>query len=286
MKDILYTPQLTYSKNYYTEGSFEDLVKEKEKLNITINNIEPLISVLPNSIKTCYLSPYYALKNEFENMTIPEVNEEKKEPVMLAPTADMFYKGPDIYIDIDDPLAEKNEIIGYRYYIDFLDVYKDYLDKLNKCTEDFIYSTLSALSLGSLNSSIRDYSTSAIKNEALAHVSDYLIKSDISLGQMNRLHKKLFDIDSTILHIRNIKLSAALIQRYYSIDKKEVKNDLDVTNNILLEESKRIADKKYELSFYNLYRYLNSNVILMNESLASYTKQNKAMLIINKGENE
>ena len=52
-------------------------------------------------------------------------------------------------------------------------------------------------------------------------------------------------------------------------------------SNILLEESKRVANKKYKEKFLELYKYLNSNVILMDESLQTLLKENKSAMAIN-----
>ena len=69
--------------------------------------------------------------------------------------------------------------------------------------------------------------------------------------------------------------------RYYSIEEVPQNTELDITSNVILKESQRVAKKKYMNSLYSLYKYLNSSVILMNESLKSLDKQNKAMIQIN-----
>ena len=126
-----------------------------------------------------------------------------------------------------------------------------------------------------------DYTTKSVNNKNLSHLTDFIVKSNIMLDQTMRLHSKLFQLDETILHIKNIKVSYGQMLRYYSIEEVPQNTELDITSNVILKESQRVAKKKYMNSLYSLYKYLNSSVILMNESLKSLDKQNKAMIQIN-----
>lgn len=300
-KDILYKPNLQYKKNYYTEGIFEETKKQEEiknhiitnkidSINSLQNTIDNNLKLIPSMIIDSYISPYKVLKEEVKNIKpnykLPERNniinnsDDKDDDF----PSDPFSKGEDIYIDIKDPYAEKSELIQEQYYIDFLDVYKDYLDKLNVSFQNYIYSSLSTIKIkASINSEkdLEDYNTSAINNKDLYHLSDYIIKSNIALRQNLLLHQKLFDLDSAILHVRGIKIGEKTIERYYNIEKIEETNELAMESNILLEESKRVANKKYKEKFLELYKYLNSNVILMDESLQTLLKENKSAMAIN-----
>lgn len=302
-KNILYKPKIGYKKKYYTQGDFQtsvqDVVYDNNENNIPLTviknlqkNIDNNLKWVPDFIKESYLSPYIVLKDEFKNLKDSEKDNDKTEIEIIDPDEtddndfpdDIFSKGKDIYIDIKDPLAEKTKIMNNKYIMDFLDIYKNYLEKLDASIQNYIYSTLVALGMSDENQNLESIATVDILNENLYHISDYITKSNISLNQNVRLHKKIFEIDSTILHIRQIKLTKALIERYYKIEKLNNDNDLAITSNILLSESKRVADKKYKENFYSLYKYLNSNVILINESINMLLKQNKSILILNKYE--
>jgi hypothetical protein len=303
-KDLLYQPQIKYDKSYYTEGTFNNNTSNTETpsinnlpstigIDVLIDQIDKNLKWIPDYIKNTYLSPYVALKEEYNRLNnIDTTVDTTQTSTVVNNTADNdddfpsdpFSKGSDIYIDIKDPLANKSVTSEDKYKTDFLDIYKDYLDKLNSMTQNYMYSLLAALNMTDKNQNLQSYASSDIKNKNLLHLSDYLTKSSISLDQNIRLHKKLFDMDSTILHIRGIKLSQALIARYYDITKMEKTNDLAVTSNVLLTESQRIADKKYKENFYALYKYLNSSVILMNESVNSLLKQNTSIITLNKYE--
>lgn len=309
-KNILYTPSIDYKKNYYTEGTFEENSVEDSSSQISsdistsdiiqnlINSIDNNLKWIPRTIKETYLSPYIAMKDEYNKLPSDIINPNSDpDPSIIDGTikdddnpdddfpTDIFAKGPDIYIDIKDKLAERSNIASVQYATDFIDIYKDYLEKINISTQNYIYSTLSILNMTDQNHNLKSYYTADIKNPNLIHLSDYLIKSNIVFDQTIRLHKKLFDMDATILHIRGIKLSEKLIERYFAIENIDNNNnDLALNSNILLSESKKVADKKYKENFYSLYKYLNSSVILMDESIQIMLKQNKSALAINKYE--
>ena len=306
-KDLLYQPSIENKKSYYTEGTFDDSSSSIPSIstinsistptaiiiNNLLNSIDNNLKWIPQVIKETYLSPYIALQEEYSNVIYditephpiidPTITSSTVDPDDDFPT-DPFAKGTDIYIDITDPLRKKSIVMGDKYRTDFLDIYKDYLEKLNNSIQSYMYTSLASLDMSDKNHNLESYSSVDINNKNLLHITDFLTKSSISFDQTVRLHKKLFDMDATILHVRGIKLAKKLIKRYYNIDKLDNDNDLALTSNILLLESKIVADKKYKENFYALYKYLNSSVILMNESTQTLLKQNKSVLTINKYE--
>jgi hypothetical protein len=306
-KDLLYEPQIGYKKNYYTEGTFDDnnqVVTPPSQINIDnpsvpiinnlINTIDNNIKWLPKVIKDTYLSPYIVLKEEYYRvLDYPDPDPDPGvDPTPIPSTEDPdadfppdpFIKGPDIYIDIKDPLDKISSGIPLRYKLDFLDIYKDYLEKLNVSTQNYLYTSLASLDITDKNHNLTSFASKDINNQNLLHLSDYLSKSSIRFDQVTRLHKKLFDMDATILHVRGIRLSEKLIQRYNDIKPMQNNTNLTLSSNVLLTESQRLADKKYKENFYALYKYLNSSVILMDESTQVLLKQNKSILTLNKYE--
>lgn len=318
-KDIFYNPRLEYEKNYYTEGKIENEIGDEQisperdtnKENVIkslLEEIENKFSFLPDEIKSAYLPPYYGMKDEYNRIVeehnnippdpdpIPDPDPEDPDPKpdIEYPEPDpkpkdedyppLFDRDEDLYIDVIDPLADPVKIIKETYYVNFIDIYEDYLNKVKIATSNFIMTTLKAISINTIKGQLLNYSSKEIKNKNLLHLSDFLTKSDIILNQTMRLHKKLFQIDEIILHVRGIRIAKEQMIRYNSISEIDQKNFLDVDGNVILKESIRTAEKKYEEYLYALYKYLNSSVILLDESLKSVTKQNKAMIIINNNE--
>lgn len=317
-KDLLYRPQLGYDKEYYTEGT---LYKDNENTNIEndankesiskediidnlIKDINDKLTYLPDSIINTYLPPYLGMLDEYDRVTgehdDPETEdpEDPEEPPIKPPEyeiedpepddpdklPDFFGKEEDIMVDFEDIIKDPVDIIKENYYVDFLDVHEDYLNKILIAIQDYILTTIQITSENVFNLNEPINSTKELKNKDLAHLTDFIIKSNIVLGQTLRMHRKLYDIDEAILHIKGIRISKEQSLRYNAIPEMEEKNLLDRDANILLKESKIVSEKKYEENFYSLYKYLNSSVILLDESLKTITRQNKANIIINNKE--
>lgn len=318
-KDLLYKPELGYKQDYYTEGTLYDETKDQldsddegqslgkeELIDQLLNEIDNQIKFLPDQILNIYFPPYLGmkyeyinLKNEYKDSSSNNEDDDSNNSNSNYPDYtiddtdnsnddlfdDLFDRADDVYIDIKDPISDPVQIIKDSYYVNFLDVYQDYLDKVKIAITNYIFTTIQTVSQGIKdNSEILDYSTKDLNNKNLSHLSDYIIKSDIIIGQTMRLHKKMFDVDETILHIKNIRLSKEQALRYNAIPEMKQNIYLDVDSNILLKESIRVAEKKYEENFYSLYKYLNSSVILLDESLKTIIRQDKAKVIINKNE--
>ena len=59
----------------------------------------------------------------------------------------------------------------------------------------------------------------------------------------------------------------------------------EAISNKILGQSRIIYDKKYKQNFFNLYKYLNSSVILLNECFNMYLSEAQAKIILKeKGE--
>lgn len=314
---ILYSPNLQYDKSYYTEGAKKNNYEEKndndikdesisklDEIKDLTNRIDSNLALLPDYIKDAYLPPYIEMNKE-SNKIYDEIkhkdndddNKDKNKgdnehyiPGEPEPEdkdyypEDPFQKGEDVYVEFEDPYADYSKVVNNRYYTNFLDIYADYLNKLYKVTNDFILDLIDA----TINNPLRDnplqYKTTKIKNKDLWHLTDFLCKSSIYLDQQIRLHKKFFDIDESVLHIRQLKMAKEQSARYYKINELQEKNKYDMLSNLTLQESRYVADKKYKENLKHLYKYLNSSVILLDESLNMLKKQAQSMTTINKYE--
>ena len=301
-RDILYNPNIEYDKKYYTEGTFEkqkeenitqEIINKKSSIKKIENDIDEYLVFIPEILKQTYLSPYIAMKKELEDLEIPEEEIESEKEKTIIPenkTQDdipgFFDKGPDMYIDIEDPYRNKNKIQKNIYAVNFMDIYKDYVNKLNSYLQSYTYALIGTMNMTDKNNDMSSYSTKNIKNKNLYHIGDSLIRSNIVLSQKLRLHKKLFDMDETILHLKQIKVASAYIERYYGEIKQGDNSDLASLSNAILDNSKKLADRKYNENYYALYKYLNSDVILFNESLKNLTQQMRSFSIIDKYDDE
>ena len=321
-EDMLYKPNLTYSKNYYTEGNlydnssnFDDSsnsitnkpVNKIDRLEELRNEILNKLPMMPEDVVDAFLPPFYIIngivqdlqnnkddlptlpdKEEPEVIVIPGPDDDSDDESILGEVPDNPFdiEKEDGFINIKIEEVPKDIELEVEYISDLTDIIKDYLEKYNAVYDTYINGALSFYSLSN-HKDIKNIETKDLtKNTNLSHVSDFVTKSNISVKQKVRLANKMFDLDETIFHIRATKVANELRKRYYSNEKLEDKNILTKGANDLLKESRIISQKKYEENFYALYKYLNSSVIIFNECIGAVVKQKRALITLNNEERE
>ena len=321
-EDMLYKPNLTYSKNYYTEGNLYDNSSNFDDSSSSITNkpadkidrLEELrneilnkLPMMPEDIVDAFLPPFYIINGIVQDLqnnkdNLPTLPDKEESEVVVIPGSDddsdnesNLGKVPDNPFDIEKEdgfinikieEVPKDIELEVEYISDLTDIIKDYLEKYNAVYDNYINGALSFYSLSN-HKDIKNIETKdLIKNTNLSHVSDFVTKSNILVKQKVRLANKMFDLDETIFHIRATKVANELRKRYYSNEKMEDKDILTKGANDLLKESRIISQKKYEENFYALYKYLNSSVIIFNECIGAVVKQRRALITLNNEERE
>lgn len=321
-EDMLYKPNLTYSKNYYTEGNlydnssnFDDSsnsitnkpVNKIDRLEELRNEILNKLPMMPEDVVDAFLPPFYIIngivqdlqnnkddlptlpdKEEPEVIVIPGPDDDSDDESILGEVPDNPFdiEKEDGFINIKIEEVPKDIELEVEYISDLTDIIKDYLEKYNAVYDTYINGALSFYSLSN-HKDIKNIETKDLtKNTNLSHISDFVTKSNISVKQKVRLANKMFDLDETIFHIRATKVANELRKRYYSNEKMEDKDILTKGANDLLKESRIISQKKYEENFYALYKYLNSSVIIFNECIGAVVKQKRALITLNNEERE
>lgn len=318
-KDLLYKPNLTYEKNYYTEGDLynqhedtvtnEDLspnyvINKIDKLEDLKNNVASKLPLLPNSIQQVIKPSIDKIgevvddiinnKDEFydsdDETTIdiipvyPSDDNDKENDLDDVPD-DPYKSESNNTISIPSKDIDIDKMIEQQYTKDLVDIIEDYLNKQNTAMQNYINS-LFTYAAYSENTNIKNYTSKTVSNKNLTHVTDYITKSKIGLKQQIRLYNKLFTLDETIYHLRAIKVAKEQLKRYKLNERIEDKNLLTKSANNLLIESRLVAEKKYEENFYGLYKYLNSSVIIFNECMNTYVKQKRSLILLNNEERE
>lgn len=318
-KDLLYKPNLTYEKNYYTEGdlynetedtvtnedsSSNDVINKIDKLEELKNNIASKLPLLPNSIQQVIKPSIDKIVEIVDNLidkkddfdysddeptidvipVYPSDNEDKNNDLDDVP--DNPYKSESSNtISIPSKDIDIKEVVEQQYKKDLIDILEDYLNKQNTAMQNYINS-LFTYAAYSENTNIKNYTSKTVSNKNLTHVTDYVTKSKIGLKQQIRLYNKLFTLDETIYHLRAVKVAKEQLKRYKTNERIEDKNLLTKSANDLLIESRLVAEKKYEENFYGLYKYLNSSVIIFNECMNTYVKQKRSLILLNNEERE
>ncbi|MGL4877996.1 hypothetical protein [Paraclostridium dentum] len=94
-----------------------------------------------------------------------------------------------------------------------------------------------------------------------------------------------FNSEETIKHLQQFKAVQELRLRYAKIEKLDAQNNSDQMSNNILQGMLLTYDKKYDVAYANLYRYLNSSNIVLKDALSSYIQEikSKQTLIERKG---
>lgn len=321
-KELLYKPDLSYNKNYYTDGHLYESNNDTESneqsnsSNSIVDNIDSL-----NQLKEDLMSKLPLLPESIQGIIKPSIDIVGGVIDDLVDKKDEFPDDEDpgidiipVYPDNDDnnnttpndtekapsnPFgSESNNTISIpeieidveleiekQYVKDLSDILKDYLSKQNAAMRDYINSVITYASYSKTNS-LKTYTSVTVSNKDLTHVTDYVTKSKISIKQQMRLYKKLFTIDETIYHLRAVKVAKEQLKRYKTNQKIEDTDLLTKSANNLLIESRLVAEKKYEENFYGLYKYLNSSVIIFNECMNTFVKQKRSLILLNNEERE
>jgi hypothetical protein len=319
-KDLLYRPDLSYDKSYYTDGKLYDLTEdihinsqdEQDNLSNKLNHIDDLLKdiisklpIIPEDLLDVFLPPFITVNDVLKDLidnkdkipSIPQKPEpdiiikdesDKIEPVIPDPNlppSDPFGIEEDVIIGIPVLTIPENEELEREYILDLVDVLEDYIIKFNEVIDKYMVNVVTTLSLSDY-SSLKLITTKQLQDTNLSHVTDYLTKSQIGLKQQLKLYHKIYSIDETIFHIRSIKVANEQRKRYKTNKKLKDVNAITKSANDLLRESNMVAQKKYEENFYGLYKYLNSSVILFNECTNTTIKQKQALVLVNNKERE
>lgn len=318
--NILYRPDLTYEKKYYTEGFiFKDKENSnsinnnknennKDKINQIKNVVEDIkgkLPFLPEEILDTFLPPFIVVDDVLNGLNYDK-DFNIDEPTIIIPDKDNdgsieenkdddynrndipdnpFGTEDDTFIDIPVIYIPKDKEIDKNYIDDLTDIFKDYLIDYNYTLDKYINNNILIYSKSDFNE-FKYITTETLKDKNLSHISDYITKSNILIQQKLMLYKKLFNIDETIHRIKSAKVAKELLKRYYTNKRLEGKNYLERQANELLNESKLVYEKKYEENFYSLYKYLNSSVIIFNECVNLCIKQKESLVLLNNLERE
>jgi vacuolar-type H+-ATPase subunit F/Vma7 len=319
--NIFYRPNLDYDKNYETIDNTSKTTTTTtntetpitERLTNTISSIKNLYPLFPEDIQSLIDEPLTVIENVIGNVTpstptkTPTIEEIiTPTPTPQTPSSDDNTSNsssdtdwyPDSFFrddDDSDPITitivnHKNiKVIKDDYDYDLVSIIDDYVNNLKDTVNNYVNNivpifrdidkSLYPLALEKYTGYTKDVS------KDFKHLSDLVIRSQLVRDMKSKLYKKLFSLDKTISHVRACKVSIEQRLRYYEADYQEAKDFSDVVSNRFLENSRMMYDEKYKQNFTNLYKYLNSSVILLNEcfNMSINEIQAKTILLTKEG---
>ena len=303
--NILYRPELDYDKKYDSIGSvepsFENIGEEEEDnslLDDIIENIENIKQVLPlltDEMQSIVNKPLAVVDKVIGDTDVPPGKPDPGNEQLIITTEKKEDDDDDVYPetffrDDDDPfeiIVKKKDNITYikdSYNYDLTSIIADYIIKVNQVMNNYlnnIFQALKPLDVSLYSKVLENCNIhSSEVSKDYRHLSDLIIRSQITRKMKIRMYNKLYNLDKSIAHIRNCKAGVEQRLRYYEAQYQDAKSYNDLLSNRFLENSRMMYDKKYKQNFFNLYKYLNSSVILLEECFEMYINEAQAKIIL------
>ena len=112
------------------------------------------------------------------------------------------------------------------------------------------------------------------------HLLDSAVRESIVKNMKLNYFSTVFNAEETIKHLKQLKAMQELRLRYSKIDEVIGDTKTNQMNNNILIASKLIYDRKYEIAYENLYRYLTSSNKILEDTLQTYIQEMKSKQIL------
>lgn len=190
---------------------------------------------------------------------------------------DLFPAPTDIKIEVLLPKTLV-DIARETYKRDTIDLKEDYLKKLQTVMQRYLQGMVMIMSetgIGDMKQLTKKYDGDAVNipKANLRHLGDFIVRSQIAREQKSRFFKKTHNADQTLMHMRAWHAAEQQRERYYSESYGDSETYLNSQSNSLLRESRAMYDKKYNRTLYDMYKYLNGSVMIIDDTLQMSLKE-------------
>ena len=216
---------------------------------------------------------------EDNDISIPEPTPEWEEP---EEDLDVEYD-PLTPIDPFPIIKEthtKQEIIEKEYIKNLVDLFNDYAVNMHTALSNFWTNLVSAV----LNKQSTEINllvdnillnSSDIQPQSL-HLLDSAIRNQIIRTSKLDFYSNIFNAEETIAHLKQFKAMYELRLRYAKIEKVDGSTKEGQMNNNILEGMRITYDKKYDIAYENLLRYLKSSTDVLDDTLKTWLVEIKS----------
>lgn len=212
---------------------------------------------------------------------LPDINYfPENDPGDIVDLPNLFPGPTKIKVDLVEPRSLVDIAQG-NYNEDRINLHEYYIQRLQTVLQHYFQQMITIMQdsgVSDLDALTQDFDGEKVKipNSNLAHLRDHIIRSQIQRTQKARLMQKTHNVDNTLMHMRAWQASATARARYYSEQYLDSGAFLDSANNELLRKSRSSYDTAYSQSLYDLYKYLNSSVVGINDVLKLTLDEAKA----------
>lgn len=311
-KQLGYRPHIEYQDEYQSDASnifnspnegdnesednniIDDLIEQGEVINGLIDKLpgdssnmigevfDQILDFVENELGG---KEYERIPDEWD-WSYDDKSPEKDYPLdEEAPDAEDEFDEEDFWNDVDEfPIVKeehtKEEIIDKEYVKNLVDLFDDYFTNLHTAL-----STLwTGLVVAIINKPTNEIdvvlnnillNSSEIKDES-KHLLDSAIRTQILKDMKFGFFQNMFNAEETIKHLKQFKAMYELRLRYASIKEVKAANVSDQMNNNILQGMQLIYDKKYDIAYENLYRYLRSSNEVLDDMFKTWVAEIKS----------
>lgn len=296
---ISYSPSITYEDSYYSEKKHKDDVtliapeiEDKNKIDTLeelIEKLENLISNLPGDIQDMINNVFDPVKdfvednkdmiedsnnNDSGNSTDNDNFYDEDDSDDIGDDDDIDFSLDDNFTPVVNIIKEEISVVDYlkdKYKKNLYDLLDNYFNNLLKVVENY-WTTIATIALGKDKEFKKflanDLAVNYKVDKSKQHILDLTMRSQIYRQQKSSFASKNFAVDETITKLRAFKMSNDLMLRYIETDIKDTyssRNNEDASK--ILEACLINYNGKYNTSYMNLYKYLNSSTVLSDNVL-------------------
>lgn len=124
------------------------------------------------------------------------------------------------------------------------------------------------------------YSSSEVRDN-YKHLLDYTVARQTTRMIKIDYYANQFNMQSTVMHLKQVKVCYELRKRYVDIEVEDTDNKKnDGMNENILRGVNIMYDIKYDKALENLYRYLDSSVLVLDDVLKTQLQEIKSKKIL------
>ena len=296
-KLLSYNPSISYEKDFYSEkekfikeisidentikdndklGNFDNVVNE---INISViglnDDIKDLIAgVLDPIIDFIEDNKDYLEDIEFEDKedndqedSTPEYDDTPEDDVIFIPIVNI--------IDNDE---DKKDSIKKTYKDNLIDLFDNFFIKFKSVLDNYWINT-GALLIGKPSDYkkfiMSDIPQSFTVEREKQHMLDLAMRSQIHRKSKASFAAKICPVDETLVHLRSLKMVTDLMIRYLDSDIEDRTTEYGSSSKTMLDACIVNYNNKYNYTYKNTYKYLNSSVELIDEVLQLMIQEGK-----------
>lgn len=204
-----------------------------------------------------------------------------------SPTGDYTPNNGGLW-DVDPPVVIKTtevdptDIIEKEYIKNVADLFGYYVNRLRDIIYHYYSEKVAAIFGKKLDGNGNLINKTANEIAFLLHPiedncsdveqeSKHLFDASLAMGETARMKLNFLGnicpVEQTLFHLKNFKTIYLLRHRYSTIDAIDGSNKVDAMSNNILKAMKLSYDQKYDVSFMNLYKYMNSSLDILEDVL-------------------